>query len=133
VHAKVRIGHWRGTIVGSVSPLFEDAIIECIAEAYDPTVKQLFTVAARIWTDGAAERSVFDWDKLPTQSVERLMAVRAAQLALCGTLMVQPEAAAIQTDPVKTSANGSDSRELDAGPRGVGERHIDQCDRTGTS
>lgn len=88
-HGKVRTGDTRAATTGSGCPLFADAIINCIAKACDPTVQELFSVAARIWTDGAAERSVFDWDRLPAESAERLMAVRAAQFALCGSPMVR--------------------------------------------
>lgn len=85
----MRIGESRAAATGSRCPLFADAIIKCIAKACDPTVQELFSVAARIWTDGAAERSVFDWDRLPAESSERLMAVRAAQFALCGSSIVR--------------------------------------------
>lgn len=76
----------KAAATGSRCPLFADAIIKCIANACDPTVQELFSLAARIWMDGAAERSVFEWERLPVESSERLMAVRAAQFALCGSL-----------------------------------------------
>lgn len=85
----MRTGDARAATADSGCPLFADAIINCIAKACDPTVQELFSVAARIWADGAAERSVFEWDTLPTESAERLMAVRAAQFALCGSSIVR--------------------------------------------
>jgi hypothetical protein len=78
-------GSMRRTATGSINPLFEDAIIFCIADACDPTVEQMSAVAARIWTESAADRSVFDWNKLPTRSVERVTALLSARLALCGS------------------------------------------------
>lgn len=69
----------------SINPLFADEVVECIAEGRDPSLEELFTVAQRIWADGAADRSAFAWGKLPAASPDRVEALRAAQLALCGT------------------------------------------------
>ena len=59
-------------------------IVECIAEDRLPTRSELVAVARRIWSAGAAHRPLVAWDRLPRTSPDRLMALRAAQLALCG-------------------------------------------------
>ncbi|MDG5972964.1 hypothetical protein JAGODDHD_03734 (plasmid) [Sphingomonas paucimobilis] len=33
----------------SINPLFEDAVIDCVATDREPTVQELFHVAQRIW------------------------------------------------------------------------------------
>lgn len=97
-------GDTRAETTGLGCPLFADALIKCIAKACDPTVQELFSVAVGIWTDGAPERSVFDWDTLPTESAERLIAVRAAQLAMCGSITVPPGAPSRRNKPIRSSA-----------------------------
>ena len=69
----------------STSPLFANAVIACLSEGRDPTVQEMCHVAKRIWADGAADRSAFAWHAMPTTSTERLLALRAAHLALCGS------------------------------------------------
>lgn len=117
----------RAATIGPGCPLFADAIINCIANACDPTVQELFSVAERIWTDGAAQRSVFDWDTLQPESAERLMAVRAAQLALCGSIMVPPGDPFPRDNAIRSSTCNSDGARM---RRGVPE-HVDLSDRTG--
>ena len=68
----------------SNSPLFEPIVIDCVARGRAPTVQELFDVAERIWTDGAAGRSAFNWDRLGTTDPDKLMALRAAKAALLG-------------------------------------------------
>ena len=68
----------------SINPLFANEVVDCVAEGRDPTLHELFSVAQRIWAEGAADRSAFAWGKLPTSSPARVDALRAAQLALCG-------------------------------------------------
>ncbi|GAY19510.1 MULTISPECIES: hypothetical protein [Sphingomonadaceae] len=70
----------------SINPLFEDAVIDCVATDREPTVQELFHVAQRIWAEGAANRSVFRWDCLPPTDTEKLLALRAAQAALSGSV-----------------------------------------------
>jgi hypothetical protein len=67
-----------------VSRLFASEVVSCVSEGRDPTVHELFAVAERIWVEGADQRSAFGWGSLSTASSERLGALRAAQLALCG-------------------------------------------------
>lgn len=69
----------------SASPLFADGLVGCVAEGRDPTVHELFYVAQRIWSEGAVDRPVFAWATLPSGSPDRVLAVRAAHLALCGS------------------------------------------------
>jgi hypothetical protein len=68
----------------SVSPLIASEMVDCMAEGRDPTVHELFIVAGRIWVDGSAHRSAFAWGHLAAASTDRVMALRAAKLALCG-------------------------------------------------
>lgn len=74
----------------SINPLFASEVVDCVAEGRDPSPEELFSVARRIWADGAAERSAFAWGKLPIDSPDRVEALRAAQLALCGTPDIRP-------------------------------------------
>ena len=68
----------------STNKLFASEIVGCLGEGRGPTVKELFSVAERIWADGGADRSAFGWGSLPIDSLSKLQALRAAQLALCG-------------------------------------------------
>jgi len=69
----------------STSPLFADAVIDCMGEARTPTLEELMIVAQRIWSDGAASRSAFSWGELSASSSDRLGSMRAAGLALHGS------------------------------------------------
>ena len=69
----------------SISPIFDDAVIDCVASDRAPTVQELFHVAERIWADGAADRSAFRWGSLAPTDPDKLMSLRAAQLALLGS------------------------------------------------
>ncbi len=64
---------------------FADELVACIAAGREPTTHELFSLARRIWTEGAAERSAFGWDRLPSTHQERLRSLRAAQAALAGS------------------------------------------------
>lgn len=70
----------------SNSPLMPDQLIDCMASGRDPTVQELFVIAERIWTDGAAGRSAFSWGCLPPNSHDRQNALRGAHLALTGSV-----------------------------------------------
>lgn len=67
------------------SPLIAVQIVDCIATGLDPTLHELFAVAERMWTDGAADRSAFAWGALPPDSKDRLIALRRARAALGGS------------------------------------------------
>ena len=73
-------------VTRSCSPLFSHEVIECVSEGRDPTVQELFSLAGRIWQDGAAERSAFAWGRLAPSDPERLCALRAAVAASAGTI-----------------------------------------------
>ncbi|PAX06383.1 hypothetical protein CKY28_17425 [Sphingomonas lenta] len=64
--------------------VFAAELVACIGEAREPTVPELFSVAERVWVEGAAERSAFAWGRLPSAHPDRVTALRAAQAALCG-------------------------------------------------
>ena len=69
----------------STSPLFVDAMIDCMAEGRAPTAIEILIVAQRIWSDGAASRSALTWNSLSVSSPGRLCSLRAAGLALHGS------------------------------------------------
>ncbi len=71
----------------SIITLFEDTVIDCVATDREPSVQELFRVAERIWSDGAANRSAFRWGRLASGDTEKLLALRAAQIALCGSVL----------------------------------------------
>ena len=75
----------------STSPLFEPTVIDCVAHDRAPTVQELFDVAERIWTDGAAGRSAFRWGRLGMSDPDKLMALRAAKAALLGAALAAPD------------------------------------------
>lgn len=60
-------------------------LVACIALAREPTVPELFSVAKRVWVEGAADRSVLEWGKLAPSDPDKVRALRAAQAALCGS------------------------------------------------
>ena len=69
-------------MTASMSPMIIDEVVDCMSEAKNPTVQDLFSVAQRIWSEGAPNRSAFAWGTLPV--ADRAYALRAARLALCG-------------------------------------------------
>lgn len=69
----------------SINALFDDAVIDCVASDRAPTIQELFHVAERIWIDGASDRSAFRWGRLAPADPAKLMALRAAQVALRGS------------------------------------------------
>lgn len=69
----------------SKSPLFDEALIDCVAADRAPTVQELLHVAERIWAEGAADRSAFRWGCLAPTDFDKLMSLRAAQAALLGS------------------------------------------------
>lgn len=68
----------------SISPLFSQAILNCMAESRLPTECERDCVARRIWSDGAPFRPAFAWDELENSSADKQASIRAADLALCG-------------------------------------------------
>lgn len=68
----------------STSPLFVDAVINCMGEGRAPTPEEIMIVAQRIWSDGAAFGSAFSWNSLSVSSPDRLGSMRAASIALHG-------------------------------------------------
>jgi len=60
-------------------------VIDCIAEAREPSVAELCRVAALIWSDIRGTRSAFAWGELAADSSERLLSLKAAHIALTGT------------------------------------------------
>ena len=71
----------------SISSLFEDVVIDCVATDRAPTVQELGHVAQRIWAEGAAGRSAFRWGRLAPDDPQKLYALRAAHAALLGSLV----------------------------------------------
>lgn len=69
----------------STSPMFDDAVIDCVASDRAPTVQELFHVAELIWVEGAVDRSAFRWGRLAPSDPDKLMSLRAAQAALLGS------------------------------------------------
>jgi hypothetical protein len=69
----------------STSPLYVDAVIDCVGDGRTPTDEEMIIVAQRIWSDGAAYRSAFMWSRLPGSSPDRVGSMRAAGLALHGS------------------------------------------------
>lgn len=59
-------------------------IVDCISEGRRPDADELLRVAASIWNDMRRGRSAFSWDELRSDSSERLLSLRAAQVALVG-------------------------------------------------
>jgi hypothetical protein len=69
----------------STSPLFVDAVIECMGEGRTPIPKEMMIVAQRIWPDGADCRSAFSSNSLSVSSPDYLGSMLAAGLALHGS------------------------------------------------
>ena len=69
----------------STSPLFVDAVIECMGEGRAPTPAESLIVAKRIWSDDAASRSAFSWNRLSVSSPDRLGSMLADGFALHGS------------------------------------------------
>jgi hypothetical protein len=72
----------------SISPVFDDVVIDCMASDRAPTIQELIQVAERIWAEGAADRSAFRWGRLAPADPGKLMSLRAAQVALLGSELV---------------------------------------------
>ncbi|HXH16433.1 MAG TPA: hypothetical protein VNJ10_09915 [Sphingomonas sp.] len=69
----------------SASPLVPDQIVDCVATGRMPTTADLDVVAARMWREGAANRSAFSWGQLSPNSADRVHALRSAVLAMEGS------------------------------------------------
>ena len=72
-------------VTASLNALFSTEVVDCMSEARPPSVRELFLVAQRIWSEGAPDRSAFSWGRLDPVSADRIFALRAAQVALCGS------------------------------------------------
>lgn len=59
-------------------------VIDCIGTGRDPSADEVLRVADQIWTDLRGTRSAFAWGDLMPDSAERLLTLRAAQVALAG-------------------------------------------------
>jgi hypothetical protein len=68
----------------SMDKLFAPELVRCVADGRGPSGAELVTVARRVWTDSAAGRSAFDWDRLPERDAERVEALLIAQVAMAG-------------------------------------------------
>ena len=68
----------------SASPLVPHQLVDCVSTGRSPTAADHDTVAARMWCDGAANRSAFSWGALPTVT-DRIAAMRSAAVALQGS------------------------------------------------
>ena len=71
----------------SINPMFKNAVIDCVATDRQPSVQELFCVAQRIWSDGAANRSALRWGRLAPTDAQKLLALRAAHIAMCGSVL----------------------------------------------
>lgn len=69
----------------SISALFDDTMIECIATGRTPAVRELFHVAKSIWLESGANRSAFCWNSLAPTDADKLRSLRAAHIALMGS------------------------------------------------
>jgi hypothetical protein len=67
------------------SPLFVNAVIDCIGEGRAPTSAEMLLAAQRIWSDSAASRPAFLWNSLSVSSPHRRDSMLAASLALHGS------------------------------------------------
>lgn len=81
-------GRGRAAVTQGPDSMFAPELVRCIGAGRDPTVDELFTVASRVWADGAASRSAFVWGQLPPEHPEKVEALRAAQIALCGDIAI---------------------------------------------
>lgn len=69
----------------SASPLVPDQLVDCVSTGRSPTVADLDNVAARMWCDGAANRSAFSWGELSPTATDRIVAMRSVAVALQGS------------------------------------------------
>jgi hypothetical protein len=69
----------------SASPLFANAVVECIGEGRAPTSAEILLAAQRISSDSAASRPAFLWNSLSVSSPHRRYSMLAASLALHGS------------------------------------------------
>lgn len=71
--------------MSSASSLVADQIIDCVSTGRPPTADDLNNVAARMWREGARNRSAFSWGELSPSATDRIVAMRSAVLALQGS------------------------------------------------
>lgn len=69
----------------SASSLVPDQIVDCVSTGRLPTEADLDDVAARMWREGARNRSAFSWGELSPTAQDRVVAMRSAVLALQGS------------------------------------------------
>ncbi len=67
------------------SSLVAQQIIDCVSTGRSPTAVDLYNVAARMWREGVRDRSAFSWGELSPTATDRIVAMRAAVLALEGS------------------------------------------------
>lgn len=70
----------------SSDALFAPELVSCVSAGGDPSVTELFSVARRVWLEGAADRSAFAWGRLSPADPERVCALRVAHAAMAGSL-----------------------------------------------
>lgn len=75
----------KGSSMFSASPLVPDQVIDCVSTGRIPTPTDLDTVAARMWREGAPNRSAFAWGELSPTATDRIAAMRSAIVALQGS------------------------------------------------
>ncbi len=61
------------------------ALVDCIAHNRAPSVRELDSMAARIWTESGPARSGFAWKRLEASCVDRVAALRLALAAANGS------------------------------------------------
>jgi hypothetical protein len=69
----------------SMSQMFDNVVIDCVASGRAPTVQELFHVAELIWSEAGADRPAFRWGCLAPTDPEKMTSLRAAQVALLGS------------------------------------------------
>ena len=65
----------------SLSPMFDDAVINCVASDRASTVQKLFHVAELIWAEGAADRSAAPSAQISSATWKSFWTVDARSLA----------------------------------------------------
>ncbi len=71
--------------MSSATSLVPHQIVDCMSTGRSPTAADLDNVAARMWREGARDRSAFSWGELSPTTADRIVAMRAAVLALEGS------------------------------------------------
>lgn len=69
----------------SARGMMPSEIIECMSAGRQPSVGELFRVATRIRADFEGQRASFAWARPLDEKEARLLCLRAAHAALCGS------------------------------------------------